>query len=133
MAVFIDAEQAVRVWLNSLTDLVGAGNPLVKGVHLNPLHGDHLSWAEQQSTGGSAALSAENPDMRAALSWLVYGRTREAASTAAVALANALETLDGRAFEGGLLVADNVTFPYWTPDGPVARYAVSAELYLRAI
>lgn len=136
MAVFVDGEQVAKDWVNSLTDLVGVGNPLVKGALLNPPHGDHPSWAEIQVTGGEAALSAENPDMRAALTWLVYGRTREAAARAVTALANELEALNGaRSPElpgGSVLVADNVTAPNWSPDGPVARYLISCDLYLRA-
>lgn len=136
MAIFTDAEQVAKDWVNSLTDsLVGVGNPLAKGAHLTPLHGDYVAYAEIQLTGGSAALSAENPDQRASLSWLVYGRTREAAAIAATALANELEALDGSAppESGAVLIADNVTAPLWTPDGPVARYLVSAEMYLRAV
>ncbi|MEU4558523.1 hypothetical protein AB0F72_09035 [Actinoplanes sp. NPDC023936] len=135
MPVFVDAEQIARTWTNSRSDtLVGVGNPLEKGAFLNPPHGDYTAYAEIQLTGGSPALSAENPDQRASLSWLVYGRTRQAASDAAVALANELEDLDGRDGPGGsLLVADNVTAPLYTPDGPVARYLVSADLFLRAV
>lgn len=135
MPVFVDAEQVARDWVNSRTDtLVGAGKPLVKGAFLNPLHGDYESYAELQLTGGSAALSAENPDQRASLSWLVYGRTREKAALAATALANELESLDGRALPDGgpVLVADNVTAPYWSPDGPAARYLISCDLFVRA-
>ncbi len=133
MPVFVDAEQVAKDWTNTRTALVGAGNPLVKGAFLNPQHGDYTTYAEIQLTGGSAALSAENPDQRATLSWPVYGRTREVAAIAATALANELEALDGRTLpDGGVLVADNVTAPFWSPDGPVARYVVSADLYLRA-
>lgn len=136
MPVFADAEQVARDWINSLTALVGEGNPLPKGAHLNPLHGDHVAYAEIQLTGGSAALSAENPDQRAALSFLVYGRTREAAARAATALANELEAMNGAktATVGAdmVLIADNVTAPLWSPDGPAARYLVSADLYCRA-
>jgi hypothetical protein len=134
VSVFVDAEQAAREWTNSRTSLVGAGNPLVKGAFLNAQRGGYTACAEIQLTGGSAALSAENPDQRASLSWLVYGRTREAAAIAATALANELEALDGsqQPLNGGVLIADNVAAPLWMPDGPVARYLVSCDLYLRA-
>ncbi len=133
MPVFADAEQVARDWTNSRTGtLVGPGNPLAKGAFREPLRGDNQPWAEIQLVGGAAALSAENPDMRAMLSWLVYARTREAASLAATAVANELEALDGRAGAGAVLVADNVTAPFWSPDGPVPRYVVSADLFLRA-
>lgn len=137
MVVFVDSEQVAKDWVNSLTGLVGVGNPLVKGALLNPPHGDNISWAEIQVTGGGSALSAENPDMRAFVSWLVFGRTREAAARAATALANELEALKGARspdLDGGtVLVADNVTAPSWSPDGPVARYLISCEMYLRAV
>jgi len=136
MPVFADAEQIAKDWTNSLLTLVGDGNPLPKGAHLNALHGDYVAYAEVQLTGGSAALSAENPDQRASLSWLVYGRTREAAARAATALANQLEALNGAATaqvgSDAVLVADNVTAPTWSPDGPAARYLVSCDLYVRA-
>jgi hypothetical protein len=133
--VFADAEQVARDWINSLAALVGEGNPLPKGAHLNPLHGDHVAYTEIQLTGGSAALSAENPDQRASLSFLVYGRTREAAARAATALANELEALNGGRTgvvgDDTILVADNVTAPNWSPDGPAARYLVSCDLWIR--
>lgn len=136
MPVFTDAEHVAKEWANSIPTLVGDGMPLVKGVLLTAVHGDHPSWAEIQVTGGTAALSAENPDQRAELTWLVYGRTREAAARAATALANELAALTGcRAPQVGadlLLVADNVTAPLWSPDGPVARYLVTCDMYLRA-
>lgn len=136
MATFVDAEEAVRAWINGLTSLVGAGNPLAKGAHLHELRGAATAcYAELQLTGGSAALSAENPDHRAAMSALIYGPTREAAALAATAYANAVEELDGRPAAAGsatALVADNVAGPTWAPDGIVPRYLVSAEFYLRA-
>lgn len=131
MPTFVDAEQVAKDWINSQGALVGFGKPIVKGAFIGDVHGDHPSWVEIQLTGGSSALSAENPDHRAALSFLIYGRTREAASRAAVALLNALEACDGRALSGPL-VADNLAGPNWSPDGPVARYLLSADLYLRA-
>jgi hypothetical protein len=136
MPVFTDAEHLAKEWINSLTVLVGAGKPLAKGVHLNPLHGDQVAHAEIQVTGGDAALSAENPDHRASVSFLVYGRTREAAARAAVALANALQALTGAqpvpVGDDMVLLADNVSAPNWSPDGPAPRYLVDCDLYLRA-
>lgn len=136
MSTFVDAEGAGMALVNSMTSLVGAGNPLPKGAHLHPLHGDQQAFAQVQLISGSAELSAENPDHRAGLSYLVTGRTREAAAVAATALANALQALNGRPATAGddatCLVADNVSGPVWAPDGGTARFLVNCDLYFRA-
>lgn len=136
MATFVDAEAAVKAWVNALTGLVGDGNALVKGAMLTRPHGDPPTWAELQVTSSSAALSAENPDHRAGVSFLVCGRTREAAARAATALCNELESLSGRPVPAGsnavALVADNVSGPVFAPDAAGPRYLVSCDVYLRA-
>ncbi len=134
---FVDAEAAARDLINSMTSLVGAGNPLEKGAMLEVPRTDVKAFALIQLVGGSAALAAENPDDRASVSFLVHGRTKEAAALAATALANELEALSGvRRAAGSLaacLVADNVTRPLWSPDNAGPRYLVSADLYLTAV
>lgn len=137
MATFVDAEESVRSWINSLTStLVGEGKPLTKGAHLHELRGAaNVCYAQLQLTGGSAALGAENSDHRATISALIYGPTREAAALAAVAYAEAVNGLDGRSTAAGsatCLVADNISGPAYAPDGALPRYLVSAEFYLRA-
>ncbi len=133
---FLDAEQATKDLVNGLVALVGAGNPLVKGAHLQILHGDFVAYAEIQVTGGGAALSAENPDHRSSVTFLVRGRTRESAAGAAVALANALEAMTGAGSPAGdsarCLVADNVTAPIYLPEQAGPRYQVTADLFFRA-
>lgn len=136
MATFVDAEQASKDLVNGIASLVGAGNPLVKGAHLQILHGDFVAYAEVQVTGGGPALSAENPDHRASVTFLVRGRTRESAGKAAVALANVLESMSGAPTAAGddatCLVADNVTAPLYAPEPAGPRYLVNADLYYRA-
>lgn len=134
---FVDAEVAARTLVNGMTDLVGVGNPMEKGCLLEPLRTDAKAYCIPQITGGAAALSAENPDDRASVSFLVHGRTREASALAATALANELEALSGTQQAAGsgvaCLVADNVQRPIYTPDAAGPRHLVSAEIYFRAL
>lgn len=133
---FVDAEAAARALINSMTELVGAGHPLEKGALLEPLRTDVKAYALVQLVGGAAALSAENPDDQASVSFLVHGRTKEAAALAATALANELEALSGARRAAGssaaCLVADNVTRPLWSPDSAGPRYLVGADLFFQA-
>jgi hypothetical protein len=139
-ATFADAEGAAKAWINTLTDLVGQGKPLAKGAHLSadPLHGArNVCYALLNQVGGSTALGAENPDQRARISARIYGPSKEAASLAATAYANALVALATGgpvAVTGALIVTvdpDTIAGPLWTPDFGEPRYLVDADFYLR--
>jgi hypothetical protein len=128
---YVDAMGAMRTWINGRTELVGVGKPLWLGAHLKKLAaGEPMAYAflEEQFTVRTAD-SGENPDMLAALSAQVYGGTREAATMAAVALAEELSTnLEGRETVVGdaiLYAVDDITGPSWTPDGDRPRLLVS--------
>jgi len=140
VATFVDAVAALRDWLNSLTTtLVGEGHPLAKGAHLHELRGAATTcYALLSVVGSGTALGAENPDHRARVSASVYGPNQEAATTAAVAYANALLALDGRpvAMTGATCLvvdADSITGPLWSPDRTGPRLLVDADAYLRAV
>ncbi|MFC0504220.1 hypothetical protein [Micromonospora costi] len=140
MAAFVDAERAVADWVNSLDgSLVGVGHPLAKGAHLTALRGAASAcYALISLLPGSVALGPENPDHRARISASIYGPTKEAATAAAVAYANALLTLDGRRQPMGQAVIclvvdpDSISGPSWAPEPTGPRLLVDADFYLRA-
>lgn len=135
---FTDAEAALRDWVNAQPTLVGEGKPLAKGAHLHELRGAAtVCYALLSVVGSGTALGAEDPDHRARVSASVYGPTKEAATAAAVAYANALLSLDGSpvAMTGATcLVVDpgSISGPLWAPDGAGPRLIVDADLYLQA-
>ena len=94
----VDAEGAVRDWINSLTeDLVGLGNPLQLGAHLDRLRSPARGcYAWLIRVGGSRSMTAERPFDLARISASVYGTTKKTAADAASAYVAALESLDGR-------------------------------------
>jgi hypothetical protein len=131
---YVDAMGAMRAWMNSRTDtLVGPDKPLWLGAHLKVLGaGEPKAYAYLEENFSTRSLdSGENPDMLASLSAQVYGNTREAATIAAVALAEELSTeLEGRETPvpdaGAILYAvDDITGPSWTPDGDRPRLVVT--------
>ena len=134
---YVDAVGAVKAWINSRTaTLVGVGKPLQKGAHTKHIRGAlsacyaYLEEGSSLQTGG-----AENPDMLASVSAQVYGGTREAATAAAVALAEEVTGgLAGRAASvpgAQLQVADDITGPLWAPDGDMPRLLVQFSVWCR--
>jgi len=92
----VDAEGAVKDWLNSRNDLVGRSNAIPLGAHLTLLRSPGSgAYAYLQVIGGTRALAAERPVHAARISAQFRGTTRETAMHAAVAYATALEALDG--------------------------------------
>ncbi|MFD6565391.1 hypothetical protein [Micromonospora profundi] len=139
MGAFVDAERAAADWINSLTgSLVGVGNPLAKGAFLHEMRGAASAcYALLSVIGGSPTISPENPDHRARISASIYGTTKEAATTAALAYANALLTLDGRPqpMTGAVCLVvdpDSISGPLWSPDRGGPRLIVDADFYFQA-
>lgn len=136
-ATFVDAEGAVRDWINSVSGLTGQGNPISLGAHLKLLRSPAAgSYVRLLLLTSSPELTAENPVGRARISGTVYGGTKEAASKAATAYANALASLNGvRTPMGNVicLVADNIVGPQAINDQETDknqyRYLVDADLY----
>lgn len=134
---YVDGAAAVHAWVNSQTaTLVGPGRPLWLGASFKRHTG-----APDKCYGLIVELSAfpwaghENPDMGQRISMQVYGPTKEAASIAAVAYANAvlaLMTGPGVALASGVILrtADEIQGPQWLPDGDEPRYIVDADFYL---
>jgi hypothetical protein len=133
---FTDAEGAVREWLQGLTDLVGAGNPLEKGAHLEPLRspmkGSHVVLTR---IGGGLAIPPEMPYDRARISATVYGVTKWGAAQGAVAYGNVIASLRGRRtlLSGGVYcvwVSDIIGPIDASPDTKDPRYTVDADFWL---
>lgn len=135
-----DAEGAVRDWINSLTtDLVGLGNPLQLGAHLDRLRSPARgSYALLIRVGGSRSLTAERPFDQARISASIYGTTKQSAANAAVAYVNALEALDGRRVSMGEAVTCQAVDNIFGPTAIDAhltgeeqwRYLVDADFFL---
>jgi hypothetical protein len=134
----VDAEAAVKAWLNARLDLVGQGRPIPLGAHLGRLRSPGRgAYAHLLRVGGSPSLTAESPVDRARVSATLYGTTKETACAAALAYATALERLDGIPTAMGPLVCatvDNITGPTALDDHESAReqyrYVVDADFYL---
>jgi hypothetical protein len=137
--VAVDAEGAVRDWVNSLQDLVGQGRPLQLGAHLGRLRSPGRgAYAYLLRVGGTPGLTAERPLDQARISATIFAPTKEIACAGAVAYANALETLDGRPTPMGPAVVcqtvDNITGPVATDEHESNReqyrYLVDADFVL---
>lgn len=134
---YADSVAAVAAWLNSRTaTLVGNGNPLQKGAHFKYLEGAAgATYALLEEGASFHSQSAESPDMMAQLSAQVFGGTRQAATLAAVALAEELSTgLAGTpaAAPGALLlIADDIQGPTWAPVADFPRLIVGFTVWLR--
>ena len=139
----VDAEGAVKDWLNTRTDLVGRGNPIALGAHLTLLRSPGKgAYAYLQVINGVRALTAERPVHAARVSAQFRGTTRETAAHAATAYATALEAMDGvptRMGPGVLChtVAD-ITGPLLPSDEHESNrerwaYVVDADFYLSAV
>ena len=138
MPTFVDAEAAVRDWINSLTaTLVGAGRPLAQGAHLKRLRSAAgTCYALLSVVGGTTGLAPEAPHHRARISASIYGPTKEAAATAAVAYANTVAGLRGAPQPMGAascLCAADVTGPLYVIDIDEPRYLVDADFYFRPV
>lgn len=139
LAAFVDAEAVIRAWINTRTvTLVGQGNPLPYGCHLNRLRSPQAgAYAVLERIGGFDD-PGDAPIDTARVSFQVYASTKQAAAVAATALANELRTgLDGSqqalAVDGAtrrLLTVDAITGPSFYPDGDEDRYVVDALVLL---
>lgn len=137
--VYADAIRAVAAWINSrTTTLVGDGYPLQKGAHFKHLDGAAAAcYALLEAAPAYLGGGAESPDMMAQINAQVYGGTLEAATAAAVALAEEIATqLTGvPATAGGalLMVADDISGPTYAPDGDFPRLLVTFTVCLRPV
>jgi len=138
----IAGDVAVRAWINGRADLVGPGNPIAGGAfdkeEASPQGG---AYVRVDSTQGRLDTVAEQDPALATCgcSMLVYSQTKEAASTAAAALAAVVNSLNGNPEPAGasgitVLMADTVLGPVYVPQpqtgGEQFCYQVSADFLL---
>lgn len=132
---FVDAEGLVRAYLNTLTGtLVGVGKPLPLGVHLNRLRSPQAGpYGLLTRVGGYDDPGEGNLDF-ARLSVAVYASTKQAAATAAVAVANTFRALDGApvavAGFGVIGATQSISGPLYQPDADEDRYIVDVVIAL---
>jgi len=139
---YTDGLAAMRAWINSRTDtLVGPGNPLQLGAPLKKVQGGQpatYAFLEEGFTVRSSD-APESPDMMAVLAAQIYGGTREAAGTAAIALAEEISTqlcgtpatVDMDESRALLFVSDDITGPSWFPDGDLPRMLLGFTVRMR--
>lgn len=138
MTTYIDAEGAIKTWVNAQTTWAAApGTAVPKGAHLHrlrsPLSGSYILLS---LLNGSTALTSEVPFFRARISGQVYGLSKEQACAGAVAYANAIERIHSPVQMGTVwcqFVAD-VTGPRDLSDvGVEPRYVVDADFYFQPV
>lgn len=142
------AEQTLRAWVNSRTDLVGSG----PGTGSGPLGlGAYLKSQASPASGAYAVISA-TPSLRPSLlaedgrvstvraQAMIYAGTEEAAEIAATAFRDAAKSLTGNpvmtSTGAQILVSDNVTEPSQVPmpgtSGEQYCFSVSGDFVLYA-
>lgn len=140
LPAFFDVEGILRTWVNTLTgSLVGAGNPLVLGAHLHRLRSPARGcYAILTSVGTPVSIDAESTIGAARISASIFSATsRENAATAAIAYANALQTLRfTRPVVGAvrLLAVDAITGPLYILDPTdEEHYLVDADVFCSSV
>ncbi len=144
----VQAEKAVRAWVNQRADLVGttgSPGPLGHGAYLIgqvfPSGGAFAVITRQQGTPQQMTGEDDGSIDCASVVAEIFGGTQQAAETAAAAYAVAVRSLSGLPEVMGdsgvtCLVADNVTGPQdisVPPDqGELYSFHVTADFYLRS-
>jgi hypothetical protein len=138
----LDAEAAVRDWVNANTALVGDGKPLTRGAYLKLLRSPYGgTYAYLSVIGGTprqvVAERVAKPFVRARIGAQIFGTTKESAAAAAVAYCNAVEALLVGPTPMGTaavcLFADAISGPLELAFGPEVRYAVDCDFILRPV
>jgi hypothetical protein len=134
VTTYLDAGGAVKEWVNTVSGLTGASNPIPLGASLKQREGAaNAAYGYIVELPATTWGGAEHQSLSARIELQIYGPTKEAAATAAVAYCEALMTLvhGQRAIlpeSGATLVgADNVEGPQWFPDNEEPRYIVDAD------
>jgi len=133
---FVDAEGAVKSWINANTSLSGPGTPLPKGAQLHRLRSPYQgAYIWLRRVGGTKAPKlAEVTLDRARVSAMIFGVSLEAAAVAATAYANAIDAIRTKTTMGSATCefVANITGPMdTTTNQDEPRYLVDADFYLR--
>jgi hypothetical protein len=145
----VEAEAAVRAWINANTALVDPdGNdderPLARGAYLrsqrSPADGPYVVLARTPPGGGEAPVAEPAPELDVArFTFQVYAGTEDAAEHGAVALLKALGGLTGNPVPAGgtgiwILTHGLITGPTFIPapasSGEQYCFMVTADLLL---
>jgi hypothetical protein len=134
---YVVASTAVRAWVNTLP-IVGRGQVLALGAFLEPPRSPGQgAYALLSRVGRAGDLVAEETIDSPRISATILAGTLEAAETAAVAYANAVDSLRGiRAPMGdtSCLVADNIAGPLYVDlrrsTQEQYQFLVDADFYL---
>jgi len=132
----VDVEGIVKDWINSRSDLVGPGKPIVRGAFLKRIRSQGV-YVHILLVGTPLDLTAETPVGKGRVSATIYGSTKKAASDGATAYASVLETLKGAPEPAGdykILVVDNITGPLPIDDHLTNReefrYLIDADFWI---
>jgi len=138
---FVDAEAAVRAWINGNASLTGgAAPPITQGAHLKRLDSVRGTYVHLLLINTTTGLIAEAPIGCARISGTVYGGKKDTAEAAARAYANELWSvlrlgqLPVTMGAATCRVIDNITGPLAIDDYETSheqyRYLVDADFYL---
>jgi hypothetical protein len=132
---FVDAEGAIRDWINESSDTAPVRVYATKGAHLKRLRSPYQgAYIVLRRVGGGQTLTAEVGADRARISATIYGVSKEGASKAAVAYANAIERVRSKTAMGDATCefVANISGPSdQTLNQDEPRYLVDADFYLR--
>ena len=131
----LDAEGAIRTWINAQPALVGPGRPLPLGAHVgNPLRSPARGpYVLLTRVGGGPDPGEVNVD-QARVSGSVYGMKKLPAALGAAAYANLLVAVAAPvALVGGgrLLAVTDLSGPLYLPDVDEERYVVDALFHIQ--
>jgi len=138
---FVDAEAAVRAWINGNASLTGGATPPIsQGAHLKRLDSVRGVYVHLLLISTTTGLTAEVPIGCARISGTIYGGKKDTAEIGARAYANELWSLIRLgAFPVAMGSAvcravDNITGPLAIDDYETSheqyRYLVDADFYL---
>lgn len=136
-SVSVDAEGALRFWLNSVTTLVGPTGPVSLGFFLELQRSKNSgTYGQLGRLAGADAFGVEAPADMARITCSIFSTTRQAAAAGAVAYANTLRTLSVvkpslAEYDAVIRLADNISGPLWVPnlDKALPQYLVDADIY----
>lgn len=132
---FLDFENIVRVWGNTLTaDLVGRTKPLALGFYQHRTRSPGRGcYAVVEVDEGHDDLTAEGLTGWATIATRIYSPTdRESARKAALAWANTLPLINStrpQAAGAQLFMVANIGWPEWLPDEDEPCYLVRADIH----
>jgi hypothetical protein len=139
--VSVDAEGALRFWLQSVATLVGPNQPVSLGFFLERQRSKNAgTYGQLGRLAGTDAFGVEASADMARMTCSIFSTTRQAAALGAVAYANTLRTLSTikpalAEYDCVIRLADNISGPLWVPnpDKALPQYLVDADIYFEQL